>query len=86
LVPAAVRGGPPTLPLVPAAWGGMLLVRSVTLTDVDVAFNIWGKNIAALKGKTTRSKPIPVATDFVKIPKEILNLHRDVSLTADFLR
>jgi hypothetical protein len=55
----------------------------VTVADVDVAFKIWGKNVAALKGKTTRTKPLPVATDFVKIPKEILDLHRDVSLTAD---
>jgi hypothetical protein len=33
----------------------------VTVQDVDVALKIWGKNIAALKGKTTRSKPNPVA-------------------------
>jgi hypothetical protein len=51
--------------------------------DVDVAFKIWGKNVAALKGTTTRTKPLPVATDFVKLPKEVLDLHRDVSLTAD---
>jgi hypothetical protein len=28
----------------------------VTVQDVDVAHQIWGKNIDALKGKTTRSK------------------------------
>jgi hypothetical protein len=33
----------------------------VTFQDIDVARKIWGKNIAALKGKTTRSKSIPVA-------------------------
>jgi hypothetical protein len=55
----------------------------VTVADVEAAFKIWGKNVAALKGKTVRSKSIPVATDFVEIPKGILNLHRDVSLTAD---
>jgi hypothetical protein len=42
-----------------------------------------GKDIAALKGKTTRSKPDPVARDFVKVPVELLNLHRDVFLTVD---
>jgi hypothetical protein len=55
----------------------------VSVQDVDAAFEIWGKNVAALKGKTTRRKPIPVAEDFVRIPKEILNMHKDVALTAD---
>jgi hypothetical protein len=35
---------------------------------IDVALKIWGKDIAALKGKTTRSKLIPVARDYVKVP------------------
>ena len=55
----------------------------VTVQDVDVALKIWGKNIAALKGKTTRSKPSPVAKDFVKVPTELLKLHREVFLTLD---
>jgi hypothetical protein len=28
----------------------------VSVHDIDAARKIWGKNIAALKGKTTRSK------------------------------
>jgi hypothetical protein len=36
---------------------------TVTVQDIDVARKIWGKNIAALKGKTTRSKSIPVARE-----------------------
>jgi len=55
----------------------------VTVQDVDVATKIWGKNIAALKGKTTRSKPAPVAKDFVKVPTELYKLHKEVFLTAD---
>ena len=55
----------------------------VTVQDVDNAFKIWGKNIAALKGKTTRGKPNPVAKDFVKVPTELLKLHKEVFLTAD---
>ena len=45
---------------------------TVTVEDVDVALNIWGKNIAALKGKTTWSKPNPVERDSVKIPVDFL--------------
>jgi hypothetical protein len=62
----------------------------MTVQDVDVALKIWGKNIVALKGnttrskpssvagKTTRSKPNPVARDFVKVPVELLKLHNTV--------
>ena len=55
----------------------------VTVQDVDNAFKIWGKNIAALKGKTVRGKPMPVARDFVKVPTELMKLHKEVFLTCD---
>jgi hypothetical protein len=55
----------------------------VTIEDANNAYQIWGTNIAALKGKTTRRKPAPVAPSYVKIPKEFLNLHGDVFLTLD---
>jgi hypothetical protein len=55
----------------------------MTIQDIDVATKIWGKNIAALKGKTTRSKMHPVARDYVKVPKELLKLHKEVFLTTD---
>jgi hypothetical protein len=42
----------------------------VKVQDIDVALKIWGKNIAALKGKTTWSKSIPVDRDYVKVPME----------------
>jgi DNA gyrase/topoisomerase IV subunit B len=35
----------------------------VTVQYINVALNIWGKNIASLKGKTTWTKSIPVARD-----------------------
>jgi hypothetical protein len=57
----------------------------VTIQDIDVARNIWGKNIAALKGKTTRSKSIPVARDYVKFPMELMKLHKEVFLTTYIL-
>jgi hypothetical protein len=55
----------------------------VTVQDIDVALKIWGKNIAALKGKTTRRKTIPVARDYVKFPLELTKLHKEVFLTTD---
>ena len=55
----------------------------MTVEYVDVALNIWGKNIAALKGKTTQSKPNTVARDSVEIPMNLLKLHNGVFLTLD---
>jgi hypothetical protein len=55
----------------------------VTIQHIDVATKILGKNIAALKGKTARSKTHPVARDYVKVPKELLKLHKEVFLTTD---
>jgi hypothetical protein len=52
----------------------------VTFLDIDVDLKIWGKNIAALKGNTTRRKMILVARYYVKVPLELMNLHKEVFL------
>ena len=39
----------------------------VTVEDVATASKIWGKNVDALKGKTTRRKPEVVKGDLVKV-------------------
>jgi hypothetical protein len=57
----------------------------VTVQDMDVALKIWGKNIAAMKGKTTRRKTILVARDYVKVPLELMKIHKEVFLTTDIL-
>jgi hypothetical protein len=57
----------------------------VTIQDINIAMKIWGKNIAALKGKTTWSKTHPVARDYVKVPKALLKLHKYVFLTTEIL-
>jgi hypothetical protein len=60
--------------------------RPVTIQDIDVATKMWGKNIAALKGKTTRSKTHPVARDSVKVPKELLKLQKESFLSSSRTR
>jgi hypothetical protein len=55
----------------------------VTVQDVETAFKLWGKNVAALKGNNPRSKPHPVTEDFVTVPTELLKLHKNVFLTLD---
>ena len=57
----------------------------VNLEDITIAEDIWGKDIGALKGKTTRKKPIQVKESFIPIPKELISKHKSVVLSADVM-
>ena len=57
----------------------------VTDTDCDIAIQIYGKDIASLKGKSTRSKPTPAVHDVVSIPKRLLYIHKNVHLFMDIM-
>ena len=43
----------------------------VTVEDVATASNIWGKNVDALKGKTTRHKPEVVNGTLSECPRSL---------------
>jgi hypothetical protein len=55
----------------------------VTVKDMGTAINVWGPSIAMVKGKTVRTRPPVVRQDVIEIPKEIWELHKDVTLTID---
>ena len=55
----------------------------VMVQDIEIVHTIWCNNIADLKWKTTRKKPTQLAGDIVKIPKEIVKLHKEVFITED---
>ena len=57
----------------------------VTIEDINIAENIFGKDISTLKGKTTRTKPIPVVKDLIAIPTEIKMKHEKIELCADIM-
>jgi hypothetical protein len=57
----------------------------VMVEDAMAAYKIWGPSVAALKGKMVRKKPEPVKTDIVPIPKEIHELHKEVTLTINII-
>ena len=57
----------------------------MTFQDINVSHAIWGKNIVALKGKTSRNKPIHTAGELVKITKELIKIQKYAFITADIL-
>jgi hypothetical protein len=51
--------------------------------DIILAEKIFGKDVAVIKGKTTRSTPKPVLQDTVAVPKALKEAQRDVTLCID---
>jgi hypothetical protein len=51
--------------------------------DLENTLDIWGKNVAELKGKAVWKKLAPVVSDTMKLPKELLKLEKDVSMCLD---
>jgi hypothetical protein len=53
----------------------------VNLEDIS----IFGQDIYAMKGKTTRSKPKIVINDYVEVPQELLDAHEKVIICMDIM-
>ena len=57
----------------------------ITITDVKNAHKIYSPDLAAIRGKTIQRKPTRVITDYVDIPKEIIDVNQRVTLAADIM-
>jgi hypothetical protein len=66
-------------------WSNQIKECPVSVKHIDTALKIWGMNVTALKEKTTRTKPDPVARDFVKVPVELLKLNKGILDCGPFL-
>ena len=49
------------------------------------ANRIFGSDLAGLRGRTVIETPAPVTTNYVQIPREILERHRLVVLAVDVM-
>ncbi len=57
----------------------------VTVRNIQNADQIFGPDLANLRGKTTRTKPEHVRADYVKIPQDFMDLHKYVTIVADVM-
>ena len=57
----------------------------MTASDVTRAEKIYGKDIHALKGKNTRTKPKPVVIDYLVMPENILENNEKITLSIDIM-
>ena len=57
----------------------------LTVEDVNNAEKIFGKDVAAMKGKMTRKKPNPIRLEVVEFPPEIIDQIRDLILSLDIM-
>jgi hypothetical protein len=57
----------------------------ITVDDIKTAEMIFGEDIGILKGKSVRHKALPVSSDYVEVPKELINNHQDVTLCVDIM-
>ena len=57
-----------------------------TVEDIKRAIAIYGKDVNEMKGKGTRTRPIPISDIVtIRIPPSILQLHNDIQLSVDFI-
>ena len=63
----------------------LILDNPVTPEHVDRAEKIWGKDVAMLKGKSTRKQPKAVVDDTIEVPEELYANNGTINLEIDVM-
>ena len=58
---------------------------SIRIEDINIAQNIFGPDMATLKGKSTCKKTKPVLEDWIELPQEILEKHSRIELCTSMV-
>ena len=76
-------GVPSTKDYIGAVANKLILNIKVTVENIKNAEMIFGKDLGAIMGKTTRNRPAPVVSDVILLLPNILRAHKNVVLSAD---
>ena len=63
----------------------MLMNCPIASDDIRNAEKIFGPDIHFIQGKNTRQQPFTVRTDYVQVPRTIIELNKEVILTKDII-
>ncbi len=66
-------------------WKKLLTNCPIIVRDVENANQIFGPNLANLRGTTIRAKPDHVRVEYARIPKDFIQLHKYVPLVVDVM-
>eukprot|EP00978_Attheya_sp_CCMP212_P005490 scaffold12295_cov58-Attheya_sp.AAC.3 len=73
--------GTPSIPdLLAILWMNIVKDNPITIKDIKLAEKIFGPDVATLKGKTTRHKPLVVIEDAIMIPRELVQAQQHVTV------
>jgi hypothetical protein len=57
----------------------------VSVEDIVRAEAIFGKDLGSIQGKTTRARPDHVPTNYIMVPPDIMEFHKDIVLATDIM-
>eukprot|EP00957_Ditylum_brightwellii_P178563 13601742-Ditylum_brightwellii.AAC.1 len=60
--------------------------NQVTTEDVNLDIKVYGPDMGAIKGKTTRTKPIPITSNLIKLSDKLVRMNKDVVLSIDGMK
>jgi hypothetical protein len=63
--------------------GNLINNCPISLSDMSNARAIFGPDLASVRGKTVRKKPAPVVTDYVAVPRMLVEATKVITLAAD---
>eukprot|EP00978_Attheya_sp_CCMP212_P024668 scaffold77882_cov56-Attheya_sp.AAC.1 len=76
--------GTPSIPdLLAILWMNIVKDNPSTIEDIKLAEKIFGPDVATLKGKMTRCRPLVVIEDAITIPRELVQAQQHVTMAMD---
>ena len=76
-------GSPTTTDLKSMLRMNLIKNSEITSEDVNLAEKVFGPDVGALKGKTTRTTSPPIKSQVIEIPDELLKLQEEITLRID---